>query len=394
LLNVLLALLIIFIAIKLAAFIASSLKQPKVLVELLLGLVLASIPLLDFMHELKFIEFLASLGVIILLFEVGLESNLDEMQALGWESILVAVVGVLLPFAGGYYVSGLVMPELSELARVFIGATLTATSVGITARVFKDLSVLQLAEARIVLGAAVIDDILGLIILAVVSALVGGAELSLAAIAFISFKALFFLLSSIAAGRMVVDHSFKGLATFKIPTLVPIASLVFCALMSYFASLAGLAPIVGAFAAGLLLDPMHFEGLGSKTSVQDYIRPVSGFLVPLFFIVTGMKVNLTVFNYSEVLVIGLIISLVAILGKVLSGWAFASKQPLSRLMIGLGMIPRGEVGLIFASTGLALGVLDDKLYAIAVMVVFLTTFVSPPLLALVIRGRHYPSGSR
>ncbi len=384
-LNVLLALLIIFIAIKAGTFIADKFKQPKVLVELLIGVSLGNTYLLNFMHELKPLELLAALGVIILLFEVGLESNLDEMQALGLESILVAVVGVILPFAGGYYVSAYLMPELSEMARVFIGATLTATSVGITARVFKDLNVLQRAEARIVLGAAVIDDVLGLIILAVVSALVSGGELTLMGIAFISFKALFFLLSSIAAGRMAVDHGFKALASFKIPTLVPIASLLFCGLMSYFATIAGLAAIVGAFAAGLLLDPLHFQGMGSKTSVQDYIRPVSSFLIPLFFVVTGMKVNLIVFNYSEVLVIGLVISLVAIVGKILSGWAFVSKQPMSRLLIGLGMIPRGEVGLIFASTGLALGVLDDKLYAVIVMVVFLTTFISPPLLSMVIK---------
>ncbi len=384
-LNVLLALIIIFLAIKAGAYIADKFKQPRVLVELLIGVLVGNTYLFDFMHELKFIELLAALGVIILLFEVGLESNLDDMQALGRESILVAVFGVILPFVGGYYVSGYLMPELSEITRVFIGATLTATSVGITARVFKDLQVLQSPEARIVLGAAVIDDVLGLIILAVVSALVSGAEFSLMAVAFISFKALFFLFSSIAAGRMVVDHSFKGLATFKIPTLVPIASLVFCGLMSYFATIAGLAPIVGAFAAGLLLDPMHFQGMGTKTSVQDYIRPVSSFLIPLFFVVIGLKVNLAVFNSTEIMVVGLVITLVAIVGKILSGWSFALRQPLSRLLIGLGMIPRGEVGLIFASTGLALGVLNDKLYAVAVMVVFLTTFISPPLLSLVIK---------
>lgn len=387
-LNVLLALLIIFIAIKAGTFIADKFKQPRVLVELLIGVLIGNTYLLGFVHELKFIELIAALGVIILLFEVGLESNLDEMQALGKESILVAVVGVVLPFIGGYYVSGYLMPELSEMTRVFIGATLTATSVGITARVFKDLNVLQRAEARIVLGAAVIDDVLGLIILAVVSALVSGGDLSLTGIAFISVKALFFLFSAIAAGRMAVDHGFKALATFKIPTLVPIASLVFCGLMAYLATLAGLAPIVGAFAAGLLLDPMHFEGLGTKTSVQDYIRPFSSFLIPLFFIVTGLHVNLTVFNSSEIIVAGLVITLVAMLGKILSGWAFASKQPVSRLLIGIGMIPRGEVGLIFASTGLALGVLDDKLYAVVVMVVFLTTLVSPPLLSWVIKRGH------
>ncbi len=384
-LNVLLALLIIFLAIKAGTFIADKFKQPRVLVELLIGVLLGNTYLFNFMHELKFIELMAALGVIILLFEVGLESNLDDMQALGRESVLVAVIGVILPFVAGYYVSGFLIPELSEITRVFVGATLTATSVGITARVFKDLEVLQSPEARIVLGAAVIDDVLGLIILAVVSALVSGAEFSLMAVGFISFKALFFLFSSIAAGRMVVDHSFKGLATFKIPTLVPIASLVFCGLMSYFATIAGLAPIVGAFAAGLLLDPMHFHGMGTKTSVQDYIRPVSSFLIPLFFVVIGLKVNLAVFNSFEIVVVGLVITLVAIVGKILSGWSFALRQPLSRLLIGLGMIPRGEVGLIFASTGLALGVLDDKLYAVAVMVVFLTTFISPPLLSLVIK---------
>ncbi len=388
LLPVLLALVLILVAAKLGAYVAVKLGQPIVLGELVAGLVLGNVYIFDFIKTNEQIALIAALGLVILLFEVGLETNIKDMKAVGLESLAVAFVGVVLPFVFGYYVSGFLIAELSELARIFIGATLTATSVGITARVFKDLGVLQHKEARIVLGAAVIDDVLGLIILAVVAQLAQGAALTLESVGLIAVKAVFFIMAALLLGRTFVNFSFKLGAKIQIPGTMLVLALAFCFLMSYLASLAGLAPIVGAFAAGLLLDEVHFVAFKSERKIEDLIRPISYIFVPVFFVLTGMHVNLTVFSYPGLWIFVFALFALAVIGKVLSAWSFLSSQSVSRLLIGFGMIPRGEVGLIFASVGRAAGLLDDRLYAAIVVVVMLTTFVTPPLLVSVITKKQ------
>jgi Kef-type K+ transport system membrane component KefB len=393
---VLLGLSIIIIAAKIGAIVANKLKQPEVLGELIAGIVLGSLTLFNFEYFGKLahnhtIEIFAGLGVIILLFEVGLESNLKEMLAVGVKSLVVAVVGVVLPFVAGYFATGWLLPDLPFMSKVFMGAILTATSVGITARVFKDFKFTKSEEARIVLGAAVIDDILGLIILAIVAGLVvcGGAEckdVSLGTIAMISGKAIGFVVFAIILGMLFAQKTIKLISFFRMPGMMLSTALVICFLGAYLADQFGLATIVGAFAMGLVLDEVHFKSFGAERSLEDYIRPISFFFVPIFFVVTGMHVDVSVFADPNIIVTALVITVIAILGKLACGWCFTSKKKINRGIIGMGMVPRGEVGLIFATVGKSMGVVDDSLYAITVIMVILTTLIPPLLLSNMIKN--------
>jgi Kef-type K+ transport system membrane component KefB len=408
--NVLLGLSIVILAAKVGAVLAHSFKQPLVLGELLAGVSLASFSLLgfsgfDFLKDNSSLEIFSSLGVIILLFEVGLESQLSEMVAVGIKSLLVASIGVILPFILGYYVSGMIIQDLPNISKIFIGAMLTATSVGITARVFRDLNFLHSKEAKIVLGAAVIDDVLGLIILAVVSGIAVTGVIDFISIGSISLKALIFIALSVLAGLFLAkrlnskrdaeieDCEQPQNATarkpassrlWNVPGMMLSLALLICFMGAYLANQFGLATIVGAFCMGLILDNRYFKSFHSSKTIEECIQPISMFLVPIFFVVTGLNVDISVLSDPTVFYGSLALSLVAILTKLACGWAFPSKEKFSRILIGVGMIPRGEVGLIFASVGKSIGVVDNRLYAIAVIVVITTTLVTPPILAFLI----------
>lgn len=387
---VLLALSIIFIAAKLGSIIADRLGQPLVLGELIAGVVIGNLAIFnikafDFIIQDPIIGIFASIGVIILLFEVGLETNITEMVAVGIRSFLVAIVGVLTPFVLGYYAVAMIIPGLAGITKLFMGAILTATSVGITARVFKDLGKIKSDEARIVLGAAVIDDILGLIILAIVSGLAMTGNIATDDVIGISAKAIGFVVLSLAAGVLLAKRTFKLLSFFKLPGMMLIAALTLCFLGAYFADQSGLATIVGAFAVGLVLEELHFKPFESQRSIEEYIQPISYFFVPIFFVLTGMKVDLSVFTDMKIIGAALLVSLIAIIGKLICGWSFSSKTKVNRLLIGVGMVPRGEVGLIFAIVGKDLGVIDDSLYAVTVIMVIITTLIAPPILNYLIK---------
>lgn len=393
--------------------------QPAVLGELLLGVLLgmvAWVPGLGGVEALKheaLVKDIAEIGVILLLFRAGLESNLAGMAKVGKTALLVAVVGVAVPFVAGYFVSQALLPGLSTDVYLFIGATLTATSVGITARVFKDLGTLKSPEAQIVLGAAVIDDVLGLLILAVVSTIITTGSLDATQIAVISAKALAFLSGSILLGQFLSPRMSAAFSRIHTGHGMKMAIAFFsCVGFAYVASLVGLAPIVGAFAAGLVLDPVHFRDFAppeivgklrawaaahpdaqackemvehaaheDEKHVENLFDDLSRFFVPIFFVYTGLQVNLSVFGDAKTVGVALVITVVAILGKLVSG--LAAGKGLDRLMIGAGMAPRGEVGLIFAGIGRELGVVDDRLFAAIVIVVILTTLVTPPALSLI-----------
>lgn len=395
------------------------LGQTAVLGELLIGVLLGNLYLLgvDLVEPAKtneVIAFLAELGVVILLFQIGLESSPADMRKVGVPAFLVACVGVVVPFAAGTYLVGpWLLPGLSNNAYLFLGATLTATSVGITARVFSDLDVLHSREARIVLGAAVIDDVLGLIILAVVSAIVKTGEVGAIDIAWITFKSLLFLLGALVVGNRIAPVISRWLSKVHTGTGMKFSILIaFCLIFAWLADLIGLAPIVGAFAAGLVLDEVHFRDFSEpdlianirrviansdpdtarnvrqtldrheKHSLQVLIEPVGHFLVPLFFVYTGMQVKLDVFFSAATLVTALGITVVAFVGKLVSGLAAGTAD---KWIVGWGMAPRGEVGLIFAVTGKALGVVSDQIFSVIVAVVILTTLLTPPILTEVIR---------
>jgi len=385
---------------KLGGEIFERLRQPAVLGELIGGIVVGNLVIFgftgaEFLKSSDTIAALAEIGVIILLFEVGLESDLKEMMEVGWSSLLVAVLGVVAPFILGWVVSAYFLPNEPRLAHIFIGATLCATSVGITARVFKDLGGLTTREARIILGAAVIDDVLGLVILAIVAgaieAAATGAALSLVHICLIALKAFLFLIGSIIAGHFLIPHILRGAGRLETRGVLLTLAICFCFFLAWLAKQFGLAPIVGAFAAGLVLDEVHYKPQGGRNErdLNHLIQPVSTVLVPIFFVLMGLRVDLRLFARTELLAFALLLTVVAIIGKQVCSLGVLERG-INRLAIGLGMIPRGEVGLIFAGIGTTLTlttstggvepVIGSATFGAVVIMVIVTTLVTPPAL--------------
>lgn len=385
--------------------------QPAVLGEILVGVALGNLGLLG-IHVFEpilsnnAILFLAELGVVILLFQIGLESNINKMKETGTRAFLVAVVGVAVPFVlGAYLVGPWFFPGLSKVTYLFLGAALTATSVGITARVFQDLGKLHIPEAQIVLGAAVIDDVLGLIILAIVSAIAATGAVSAGGVAWIVFEAIIFLVGAIFIGQ--VSAPALGKLFSRIHTgfgMKFTLALSFGLIFAYAADAIGLAPIVGAFAAGLVLDPVHFKAfkkpklaevvgdrvisrLDQKTReevahhaerhIDELIEPLGYFLVPLFFVLTGMAVKLDVLFDKGILLLALGITIAAFIGKIVAGLVAGD---VNKWLVGWGMVPRGEVGLIFATTGKALGVVNNQIFSVIIVMVIISTLLTPPVI--------------
>jgi Kef-type K+ transport system membrane component KefB len=420
---ILLALIVILAVAKLGSELFERLGQPTVLGELLAGIVLGNLGLLhaglDFFAPLRIdpanvswaivIDSLARLGVLILLFEVGLESTVQGLLKVGPSALLVATLGVVAPFVLGFGVSWLLIRELpATLARtappdfnlnyvhLFVGAVLCATSVGITARVLKDLGKLQTKESQIILGAAVIDDVLGLVVLAIVSGLVSAAEqgtpLELLAIVRLIATAVVFLFGSLAVGVWFVPRIMKQLARLRTRGVMLVSSLIFAFALAYLANAAGLAPIVGAFAAGLILEEVHFSSFRDEIAIEQLLQPIAAVLVPIFFVTMGIQVRLETFGNLSVVWMAAGMTAAAIIGKQVCGLGVLERG-LDRLTVGLGMIPRGEVGLIFAGIGRTLGVVDDGIFSAIVIMVVATTLITPPLLKLRL-SRHRPAAAR
>jgi Kef-type K+ transport system membrane component KefB len=392
---VVLALAVILVAAKLGGDVAERIGQPAVLGELVVGVLVGNLSLLglgwfQFITANTTIGVLAQLGAVILLFEVGLESTVRGMMQVGLRSLLVAVIGVVMPFALGWWVAALLLPEHSVYVHAFIGAALTATSVGITARVLKDLGHAQSPEARIILGAAVIDDVLGLVVLAAVAAVIAaadsGAALSYGALALVLGKALLFLFGALSLGVFFSPRIFSLASRLRGSGVLLATALAFCFTLAWLSSVIGLAPIVGAYAAGLILEDLHYRDFADKEErqLEDLIRPISSFLVPVFFVLMGMRVDMSTFMKPEILGLAAALTLAAVVGKQACALG-ALGGKLDRLSIGIGMIPRGEVGLIFASIGLTLVVrgehiIDSGTYSAVVIMVMLTTLITPPAL--------------
>jgi Kef-type K+ transport system membrane component KefB len=391
----LLALSVILVAAKLGGHLAAKLGQPPVLGELAAGVVLGNLTLLGFsgLEYLKTdaaVDMIARLGVILLLFQVGLESTVGQMMKVGLSSVVVATIGVVGPFILGWGVGAWLLPDASVYAHIFLGATLTATSVGITARVLKDLNRSQTDEARIILGAAVIDDVQGLMILAVVTGIVASADQGVApsygAIGLVLFKAAVFLVGALVLGVRLTPPMFRWASKLESGGVLLAAGLIFCFLTAWLADRIGLAPIVGAFAAGLVLENFHYESFVQKGehSLEQLIEPIAAFLVPVFFVLMGVRTDLRVFADPSVLTLAAALTVAAVIGKQLCGFG-AIGPGLDRLSIGIGMIPRGEVGLIFANIGATLTVageriVSDAVFSAVVVMVIVTTIVTPPAL--------------
>jgi Kef-type K+ transport system membrane component KefB len=394
--RVVLALAVILLAAKIGGDIAVRLGQPAVLGDLLAGIVLgnatlAGIGVFEPIKSDSMVDMLARLGVIILLFEAGLESTVGQMMKIGLSSFLVAVLGVVTPFALGWGVGAVLLPGHSVYVHAFLGATLTATSVGITARVLKDLDRGGTDEARIILGAAVIDDVLGLVILSVVAGVItsadAGGSIAVSGVGIIVGKAVAFLVGALALGVWLSPRLFHAASMLKSRGALLAAGLTFCFLLSWLADLIGLAPIVGAFAAGLILEDLHYKDFVARGEhgLEELVAPIASFLVPVFFVLMGIRTDLRSFAQPGILGLAAAITVVAIIGKQACALGVLGKE-LDRLSVGIGMIPRGEVGLIFANIGLTLTVageriVDQSVFSAIVVMVILTTAAAPPVLA-------------
>lgn len=390
-----LSLAIILTAAKLGAELATRAGQPGVLGELIAGVLLGNMTLLGFsglepIEVDAFVDMLARMGAIILLFEVGLESTVGQMIKVGLSSFIVALLGVLVPFALGWGVGALLLPEAGVYVHIFLGATLTATSVGITARVLKDLGASQSNEGRLILGAAVIDDVLGLVILAgvtgVVTAADSGGTLSYVDIAMTLTKAIGFLVGAVVLGVYLSPRLFSLASQLQARGVLLALGLAFCFLLSWLAAVVGLASIVGAFAAGLILEDVHYRDFVNRgeRGLEELIYPISSFLVPIFFVLMGMRTDLQSFLQPGVLSLAAALTVAAIVGKQACALGVLGRG-VDRLTVGIGMIPRGEVGLIFANIGLTLSVggtriVNEASFSAVVVMVVVTTLVTPPAL--------------
>ena len=369
--ELLLGLALVWVVAKVAGEGLERIGQTAVLGELLAGVIIGP-GILGLVHESEVLHALAELGVLILLFEVGLESDLGELLRAGVQAALVALVGVAVPFAVGFGVmQGLGHPPLLA---VFVGATLTATSVGVTARVLTDVGRLQDAAAKVVLGAAVVDDVLGLLILAVVTGIAETGSVSAASVGVLSIKAVLFLVVAILLGIRLAPPVVRWVGQMRGRGSLIVYPVVFAVALAAVADMIGLATIIGAFAAGLVLATSE-----RREHIKDRVKPIADLLVPIFFVTVGMKVQpalLNPFAENAQFGIAILLTVVAIASKLVAGLA-VYQRGVRRWPVGVGMVPRGEVGLIFAGAGLAAGVIAEDLYAALVVVIMLTTFAAP-----------------
>ena len=412
--GVLLSLVVIYLASKLGAEVARKFDFPPVLGELVAGVivgvsalhlivfpegglsasdsgimtVLQSINHLSpaavtsiFESQSEVISVLAELGVIILLFEIGLESDLRQLKEVGLQAVVVACVGVAVPFAAGT-VGLMMLFHTPAIPAIFAGAALTATSIGITSKVLSELGQLKSKEGQIIVGAAVIDDVLGIIVLAVVASLAKTGEIDVVNVVYLIVSATAFLLGSILLGGFF-NKIFSGVVeTLKTRGNIVIPAFIFAYFMAFLGNAIHLEAILGAFAAGLILDESD-----ARNELDELVKPVADLLVPIFFVTVGSRADLGVLNPSVPdnragLLIAAFLVVVAIFGKLVTGWVVFGQPGINRLAIGVGMIPRGEVGLVFAGIGSASGVLDKPLEVSIIIMVIMTTFFAPPFLRI------------
>jgi len=370
---------------KLMGELAERIGQPAVLGELIAGVLLGRTFLGVIPMEgtgANYVYLLAQLGVVLLLFEIGLETNLREMFRLGGASLSVACVGVLAPFLLGFlfwmYVPHLVVASSGSLSStaIFVGATLTATSVGITARVLSDLGRMNDKESRIIIGAAVADDIIGLVILTVVTGIATGAAVSLMGILRTLAVAVGLLVAAVVIGRYLAPRLFDRVQRMRVRHVLVGFAFAFMLGMAALAAFGGSAAIIGAFAAGLIL-----SGVNQFDVIEREVKPVVGLFAPLFFVYVGATVDFGLLNPFQpgaggVLGLAAALTLIALVGKIVAGWA-APWERIRKLVVGVGMIPRGEVGLIFADIGRRSGLLGEELFSALLLMVMITTFVAP-----------------
>jgi Kef-type K+ transport system membrane component KefB len=360
---------------KLFGELAERVGQPAVLGELLAGIVLGP-SVLGLVPLSEGVFLLSEIGVVLLLFEVGLETDLRELIRVGAPAMAVALTGMLLPFAGGYAVTSALGYE--PLTAIFVGAALTATSIGITARVLSELGALKTREGQIILGAAIVDDVLGLVVLAIVSKVAEEGKLEVGHAVRSGVFAIGFLVVAVAIGIPLGKRLIRVVGQTSVRGMLVASAVAFALLVAWAAKAAGSAPIVGAFAAGIAL-----AATNRRHDIDAALKPIVDIFAPVFFVYVGAHVDVRLLDPSSAenrpaLWLGLALTVVGFAGKFAAG--FCAWGKVRRAFIGAGMVPRGEVGLIFASLGLATGALPDRVFVALLVAVFATTFISPPLL--------------
>jgi len=377
--TVLLALVATIALTKVFGELAQRIGQPAVLGELTAGVILGAslLGLLDptdpVMHALS------ELGVLILLFQIGLHTDLRSLARVGPTALMVGMVGVVLPFFGGFGVARLLGVEL--LPAIVVGAALTATSIGISARVLSDLGQLETPEGQVVLGAAVLDDVVGLVILSIVASMIAGAALTVGGVAKTSGIAVGFVVVALALGSIAIPPLFRVVARVQMTGALGIIALGFALLLAWVATKSGSAMIIGAFAAGLILHPTP-----QRREIEQSATQLGHFFVPIFFATVGASVDIPALMTRDALLVGGALIVVGVVGKLAAGyapWWFKGQ----RSLVGVAMIPRGEVGLIFAQLGLASGAISSAIFGAVMMMVFATTFMTPPLLGLLVKRK-------
>lgn len=334
----------------------------------------------DVMHIAQSVDLFSRYGIIFLLFMVGLSTDVNEMRSVGADSIRVALIGVFAPVLLGLGAGYLLQPGVSFGAHMFVAATLAATSIGISADVLKEMGCLDRKEARVILGAAVGDDVLGLVLLAIVSGIVVSGSINIPQVTLIIALSAAFIVGAFLAGPHIVRFAARAMAKLDIVEAKMFTSYLFVMVLAWMANLVGLATIIGAFAAGVILRDSFFErqnggGNGRVLTIRELIMPLEVVLVPIFFILMGMQVKLESLTSPEVLYLAGGLLVAATIGKLIAG--LGMKEPANQLMVGIGMLPRGEVGLVFAAIGRTLGVIDDAVFSAIVLMVMLTTLAAP-----------------
>ena len=394
---------------RLGSIIFAKLGLPGLIGEILAGVIIANIAGGAFMTDVlnidvavpndnyEVLHVLAELGVIFLLFSVGLETKVKDLLGSGKAAFLCAVLGVILPFIAGFALI-LALGDYSTNAAMFMGAAMVATSVGITARIIKDMKLMDAKESRIIIAAAVIDDVLGMVVLAIVQGMAVSDDINMVDLAIIIFKAVAFVLVAIAVAKWVVPkiHDFfdernrKIVASGKVPYSFNklVLSIIVCLSMAYLAEYIGLAAIIGAFLAGMM-----FANYAWEWELEHKIEAITSFLISFFFVNVGLQVDLNTMTEASVLILAGIVIVLALLTKYIGcgvGARLGDKtvDKSSMNIIGVGMMPRGEVGIIIAAIGLASGVMTADLYGVVVLMSVATTIIAPPILSSLFKKKY------
>lgn len=364
---------LLFALAQLLGWVCHRVQTPTVIGQIVAGIILGP-SLLGLVHESAPINLLVELGIIFLLFTVGLEIRSQDLLSAGKQAVLVACIGITLPFIGGYFAS--LYFDFAPMAALFIGTAFTATSVGITASVLQELHVLSRNYTRIILGAAVIDDIIGLIALSVISGMAETGSVEVMNI----FKLAALSIGLLAAVLFVAPH-FEKIRLEKLPLRSPYYVAICLGLgLAAFSASVGMAPIIGAFLGGMLL-----AGIKEDYNILKPVHSVSRFLGPIFFAMVGAKLDISVLMDAQTLLIGITLAAVAMITKCAAGLGVIKDGVIRAGIVGTGMMPRGEVVLIIVALGLSTGVLTQKAYASLLVVVMLTTFLTPLILRPLIR---------